>query len=272
MPPKMHLCALLSDRTMIKIDALPAFSDNYIWLLQDPERRHCAVVDPGDAAPVEAWLAANPDWQLSDILITHHHFDHVGGIERLKAATGARVLGPANEKIPGRDLALHDGDQVDVLGQRFSVYAVPGHTLGHIAYIQAEQHWLFCGDTLFAGGCGRLFEGSPEQMHQSLSRLAALPEQTQVFCTHEYTLSNLRFAAAVEPDNQQIKQRLEQVGQWREAGQISLPSSIALERATNPFLRSSEPAVSAMIAERDGPASRSPTQVFAALRAWKDHF
>lgn len=272
MPPKMHLCALLSDRTMIKIDALPAFSDNYIWLLQDPERRHCAVVDPGDAAPVEAWLAANPGWQLSDILITHHHFDHVGGIERLKAATGARVLGPANEKIPGRDLALHDGDQVDVLGQRFSVYAVPGHTLGHIAYIQAEQHWLFCGDTLFAGGCGRLFEGSPEQMHQSLSRLAALPEQTQVFCTHEYTLSNLRFAAAVEPDNQQIKQRLEQVGQWREAGQISLPSSIALERATNPFLRSSEPAVSAMIAERDGPASRSPTQVFAALRAWKDHF
>lgn len=272
MPPKMHLCALLSDRTMIKIDALPAFSDNYIWLLQDPERRHCAVVDPGDAAPVEAWLAAHPGWQLSDILITHHHFDHVGGIERLKAATGARVLGPANEKIPGRDLALHDGDQVDVLGQRFSVYAVPGHTLGHIAYIQAEQHWLFCGDTLFAGGCGRLFEGSPEQMHQSLSRLAALPEQTQVFCTHEYTLSNLRFAAAVEPDNQQIKQRLEQVGQWREAGQISLPSSIALERATNPFLRSSEPAVSAMIAERDGPASRSPTQVFAALRAWKDHF
>lgn len=272
MPPKMHLCALLSDRTMIKIDALPAFSDNYIWLLQDPERRHCAVVDPGDAAPVEAWLAAHPGWQLSDILITHHHFDHVGGIERLKATTGARVLGPANEKIPGRDLALHDGDQVDVLGQRFSVYAVPGHTLGHIAYIQAEQHWLFCGDTLFAGGCGRLFEGSPEQMHQSLSRLAALPEQTQVFCTHEYTLSNLRFAAAVEPDNQQIKQRLEQVGQWREAGQISLPSSIALERATNPFLRSSEPAVSAMIAERDGPASRSPTQVFAALRAWKDHF
>jgi hydroxyacylglutathione hydrolase len=272
MPPKMHLCALLSDRTMIKIEALPAFSDNYIWLLQDPERRHCAVVDPGDAAPVEAWLAANPDWQLSDILITHHHFDHVGGIERLKAATGARVLGPANEKIPGRDLALHDGDQVDVLGQRFSVYAVPGHTLGHIAYIQAEQHWLFCGDTLFAGGCGRLFEGSPEQMHQSLSRLAALPEQTQVFCTHEYTLSNLRFAAAVEPDNQQIKQRLEQVGQWREAGRISLPSSIALERATNPFLRSSEPAVSAMIAELDGPASRSPTQVFAALRAWKDHF
>lgn len=268
----MHLCALLSDPLMIKIDALPAFSDNYIWLLQDAEQRRCAVVDPGDAAPVEAWLAANPGWQLSDILITHHHFDHVGGIERLKAATGARVLGPANEKIPGRDLALRDGDQADVLGQRFDIYEVPGHTLGHIAYIQPEQHWLFCGDTLFAGGCGRLFEGSPEQMHNSLSRLAALPEQTQVFCTHEYTLSNLRFAAAVEPDNAEIQQRLAQVSQWREAGQISLPSSIALERATNPFLRSAQPSVGARISEREGPASRSPAQVFAALRAWKDHF
>lgn len=272
MGPKMHLCALLSDQLMIKIDALPAFSDNYIWLLQDSEQRRCAVVDPGDAAPVEAWLAANPGWQLSDILITHHHVDHVGGIAQLKATTGARVLGPASEQIPGRDLALHDGDQVEVLGQRFSIYAVPGHTLGHIAYIQADQHWLFSGDTLFAGGCGRLFEGSPEQMFHSLSRLAALPEQTLVFCTHEYTLSNLRFAAAVEPDNLPIRQRLEQVARWREAGQISLPSSIGLEHATNPFLRSSEPAVSARIAEREGPAQRSPAQVFAALRAWKDQF
>lgn len=272
MGPKMHFYALLSDPLMIKIDALPAFSDNYIWLLQNAEQRRCAVVDPGDAAPVEAWLAANPGWQLSDILITHHHFDHVGGIERLKAATGARVLGPANENIPGRDLALCDGDQADVLGQRFDIYEVPGHTLGHIAYIQPEQHWLFCGDTLFAGGCGRLFEGSPEQMHHSLSRLAALPEQTQVFCTHEYTLSNLRFAVAVEPQNQQIQQRLEQVTTWREAGRISLPSSIALERATNPFLRSAEAEVQRMIEERDGPMARTNEQVFAALRAWKDKF
>jgi hydroxyacylglutathione hydrolase len=268
----MHLCSLLSDLVMIKIDALPAFSDNYIWLLQDAAQRRCAVVDPGDAAPVEAWLAANPGWQLSDILITHHHFDHVGGIERLKATTGARVLGPANEKIPGRDLALRDGDQAEILGHCFDIVEVPGHTLGHIAYIQPEQHWLFCGDTLFAGGCGRLFEGTPEQMHASLSRLATLPEQTQVFCTHEYTLSNLGFAAAVEPGNPEIRQRLEQVRQWRETGQISLPSSIGLERATNPFLRSAQPAVSACIAEREGPASRSPAQVFAALRAWKDHF
>ncbi|MGB4074899.1 hydroxyacylglutathione hydrolase [Pseudomonas sp.] len=257
---------------MIKIDALPAFSDNYIWLLQDPEQRRCAVVDPGDAAPVEAWLTANPGWQLSDILITHHHFDHVGGIEQLKASSGARVLGPANEKIPRRDLALGESDRVTVLGHDFQVIEVPGHTLGHIAYHQADQHWLFCGDTLFAGGCGRLFEGTPQQMHASLSRLAALPEQTQVYCTHEYTLSNLRFATTVEPLNTQIAQRLEQVSQWRAAGQISLPSSIGLERATNPFLRSAQAAVSTTLAARDGIKERSNIEAFAALRAWKDSF
>lgn len=257
---------------MIKIDALPAFSDNYIWLLQDLESRRCAVVDPGDAAPVLAWLAAHPGWQLSDILVTHHHFDHVGGVERLKAASGARVLGPAQENIPARDLALREGEHVEVLGQLFRVLEVPGHTLGHIAYYQAEQHWLFCGDTLFAAGCGRLFEGSAEQMHDSLSRLAALPGQTQVYCTHEYTLSNLRFAQAVEPDNPQIAQRLAEVSTWRQAGRISLPSNLALERATNPFLRSAEPAVKARIDERDGPQQRSASEVFAELRAWKDHF
>ncbi|MDP3814719.1 hydroxyacylglutathione hydrolase [Pseudomonas sp.] len=257
---------------MIKIDALPAFSDNYIWLLQDPEQRRCAVVDPGDAAPVEAWLKAHAGWQLSDILITHHHFDHIGGIERLKALSGARVLGPAKEKIPGRDLALSEGEQVEVLGHSFKVIEVPGHTLGHIAYYQAQQHWLFCGDTLFAAGCGRLFEGTPQQMHDSLGRLAALPEQTLVFCTHEYTLSNLRFAATVEPHNAQIRQRLEQVSAWRAVGQISLPSSLALERATNPFLRSAEAAVQEKIDEREGPRQRSSSQVFAALRAWKDNF
>lgn len=257
---------------MIKIDALPAFSDNYIWLLQDLEQHRCAVVDPGDAAPVLAWLNSHPDWQLSDILITHHHPDHVGGIQPLKAATGARVLGPAQENIPARDLALRESDEVEVLGQRFRVIEVPGHTLGHIAYYQAEQHWLFCGDTLFAAGCGRLFEGSPAQMHDSLSRLAALPGQTQVYCTHEYTLSNLRFAQAVEPDNPQIAQRLQEVSAWRAEGRISLPSSLALECATNPFLRSAEEAVKAKIDEHDGPQKRSPSEVFARLRAWKDNF
>ncbi|WP_372875219.1 hydroxyacylglutathione hydrolase [Pseudomonas sp.] len=257
---------------MIKIDALPAFSDNYIWLLQDPEQRRCAVVDPGDAAPVLAWLNGHPGWQLSDILITHHHPDHVGGIQPLKAATGARVLGPAQEHIPARDLALREDDEVEVLGQRFRVIEVPGHTLGHIAYYQAEQHWLFCGDTLFAAGCGRLFEGSPAQMHDSLSRLAALPGQTQVYCTHEYTLSNLRFAQAVEPNNPQIAQRLKEVSTWRAEGRISLPSSLAQECATNPFLRTTVEAVKAKIDEHDGLQQRSPSEVFARLRAWKDNF
>ncbi|HSX91021.1 MAG TPA: hydroxyacylglutathione hydrolase [Pseudomonas sp.] len=257
---------------MIKIDALPAFSDNYIWLLQDSGQQRCAVVDPGDAAPVLAWLNAHPGWQLSDILVTHHHHDHVGGIAQLKAATGARVLGPARETIPERDSALKDGDCVEVLGHTLNVIEVPGHTLGHIAYYQAEQHWLFCGDTLFAAGCGRLFEGSPAQMHASLQRLAALPERTLVYCTHEYTLSNLRFAQAVEPDNAQIAERLQQVAAWRQAGQISLPSTLALERATNPFLRCAEPAVIETLNCREGAENRSSAQVFTRLRAWKDNF
>ncbi|MHA6493206.1 hydroxyacylglutathione hydrolase [Pseudomonas borbori] len=257
---------------MIKIDALPAFSDNYIWLLQDVERRRCAVVDPGDAAPVLAWLAGNPGWQLSDILITHHHFDHVGGIAELKAATGARVMGPANEKIPACDLALSEGHSVEVLDHALRVIDVPGHTLGHIAYYQADQHWLFCGDTLFAGGCGRLFEGSPAQMHDSLGRLAALPDQTLVYCTHEYTLSNLRFAQAVEPANARLAERLREVTAWRAAGKISLPSTLELERATNPFLRCQEPAIVDTINEREGLRTRTSGEVFTQLRAWKDSF
>lgn len=257
---------------MIQIDALPAFNDNYIWLLQDARSKRCAVVDPGDAAPVMAWLEARPDWTLSDILITHHHFDHVGGVETLKKATGVRVAGPAGEKIPARDLDLNDNDEIDVLGLRFQVMAVPGHTLGHIAYYHAGQDLLFCGDTLFAGGCGRLFEGTPQQMHQSLSRLAALPARTLVYCTHEYTLSNLRFAHAVEPDNARLNERLAEVTRWRDEGRISLPSNIELELATNPFLRVGEPSVLAATNGRDDRQSSEPSAVFASLRAWKDKF
>ncbi|QXI30344.1 hydroxyacylglutathione hydrolase [Pseudomonas vanderleydeniana] len=259
---------------MIQIDALPAFTDNYIWLLRDDARQRCAVVDPGDAAPVLAWLEAHPGWRLDDILVTHHHHDHVGGVERLKQATGARVLGPANEKIPARDVALQDNDRVNVLDLEFQVFAVPGHTLGHIAFYQADEQapLLFCGDTLFAAGCGRLFEGTPEQMHASLSRLAALPAHTAVHCTHEYTLGNLRFAQAVEPDNPEIAARLEQVGQWRADGRISLPSNLALELRTNPFLRVGETSVKEKADERNGRDNQSPSEVFAALRAWKDTF
>jgi hydroxyacylglutathione hydrolase len=255
---------------MIQISALPAFTDNYIWLLQDHRSQRCAVVDPGDAAPVEAWLDAHPDWVLSDILITHHHHDHVGGVERLKHISGATVYGPASENIPARDVALQDNDTASVLGWDFDVYAVPGHTLGHIAYY--HHGLLFCGDTLFAAGCGRLFEGTPDQMHHSLSRLAALPEDTLVYCTHEYTLSNLKFAAAVEPTNTDIAARLEKVTQQRQNGVMTLPSTLALEKLTNPFLRTGETLVKQKVDERAGAQNRAPSEVFAALRAWKDKF
>ncbi|MFJ3487258.1 hydroxyacylglutathione hydrolase [Pseudomonas sp. NPDC090202] len=259
---------------MIQIDALPAFSDNYIWLLQDNASKRCAVVDPGDAAPVLAWLERNPGWQLSDILVTHHHADHTGGVEQLKNATDARVYGPAGEKIPARDVALDDKQQISVLGLDFIIYTVPGHTLGHIAYYHADAQapLLFCGDTLFAAGCGRLFEGTPEQMHQSLSRLGALPDSTLVYCTHEYTLSNLRFAVAVEPNNPDVVARFEQVTQWRAENRMSLPSNLALEHRTNPFLRASQPAVKQKADERTGTDNASAVAVFAALRAWKDKF
>ncbi len=259
---------------MLRIDALPAFSDNYIWLLQDPQQQRCAVVDPGDAQPVLNWLHSHPGWTLSDILITHHHPDHIAGIAALKAATGARVAGPALEQIPARDLALEDGSRLQVLGLDWRVLHVPGHTLGHVAYLHSdtEAPLLFCGDTLFAAGCGRLFEGTAEQMFESLSRLAALPDATLVYCTHEYTLSNLRFAAAVEPDNPVIQQRLAEVTRLRAEQRISLPSSIALEKASNPYLRTGETSVKQIAALREGRQNLAPVAVFAALRRWKDSF
>ncbi|MBM3113294.1 hydroxyacylglutathione hydrolase [Pseudomonas sp. P66] len=259
---------------MIQIDALPAFTDNYIWLLQDSALQQCAVVDPGDAAPVLAWLERHPGWRLTDILVTHHHHDHVGGVEQLKQATGAQVCGPSQERIPGRDLALDDHASVRVLGLDFHIIAVPGHTLGHIAYYcgSTALPLLFCGDTLFAAGCGRLFEGTPEQMHHSLERLAALPAQTLVYCTHEYTLSNLRFAKAVEPENSHIAQRFADVTALRAQDRITLPSTLALEKLTNPFLRTTETSVKEKLDERSTLINPTPSAVFAGLRAWKDKF
>ncbi|MBM3108752.1 hydroxyacylglutathione hydrolase [Pseudomonas sp. V1] len=259
---------------MIQIDALPAFTDNYIWLLQDSALQQCAVVDPGDAAPVLAWLERHPGWRLTDILVTHHHHDHVGGVEQLKQATGAQVCGPSQERIPGRDLALDDHASVRVLGLDFQIIAVPGHTLGHIAYYcgSTALPLLFCGDTLFAAGCGRLFEGTPEQMHHSLERLAALPAQTLVYCTHEYTLSNLRFAKAVEPENSHIAQRFADVTALRAQDRITLPSTLALEKLTNPFLRTTETSVKEKLDERRTLIDPTPSAVFAGLRAWKDKF
>lgn len=259
---------------MLKIEALSAFNDNYIWLLQDSNARCCAVVDPGDAGPVLEWLRAHPGWRLSDILITHHHRDHVGGVETLKRLTGARVAGPAHEHIPGRDVALEEGATLIVLDHAFIAMEVPGHTLGHIAYYHHDRSasWLFSGDTLFAGGCGRLFEGTPRQMFDALKRLAALPASTYLYCAHEYTLSNLRFAQAVEPDNPDIAERLRQVVEQRHAGRITLPSTLHQELATNPFLRCGEAATRTAAERLGAPSCADPATIFTLLRAWKNDF
>jgi len=258
---------------------VPAFEDNYIWLVSDGH--NAVVVDPGDAAPVEAYLTKR-GWRLTAILLTHHHHDHVGGVAKLLVSQSADgeipVIGPAGEAIEHLTRRVKQGDHVSIASPALecSVIDVPGHTAGHIAYFQPADPegtpHLFCGDTLFASGCGRLFEGTPQQMHHSLQRLATLPDATLVYCAHEYTLSNLRFAVAVEPDNPDVAARFEQVTQWREQDRISLPSNLALERKTNPFLRASQPSVKQKADERTGTDNASPVEVFAALRAWKDKF
>ncbi len=251
---------------------IPAFADNYIWMLHDG--RAAWVVDPGDAKPVLAALQAH-GLQLAGILVTHHHADHVGGLSGLRPHLQGPVYGPAREHIPGPITPLHDGDSINVLGLRFRVIDVPGHTAGHIAYVQqgAAAPLLFCGDTLFSAGCGRLFEGTPAQMAASLARLAAGPDDTQVCCTHEYTLSNLRFAAAVEPDNRDIAQHTLDCQALRQAGRPTLPSTLALEKLINPFLRCQQPAVVAA-AQRMGPLNDAgdSVAVLAALREWKNRF
>jgi hydroxyacylglutathione hydrolase len=253
--------------------ALPAFADNYLWLLHDGHE--AVVVDPGDAAPVER-LLDELELRLAGILVTHHHADHIGGLAALRPrlhATSGVVHAPAGEAIPGPVLALHDGDRISVLGLEFEVLEVPGH----IAYMQrggvGAEHapLLFCGDILFSAGCGRLFEGTPAQMHRSLARLAALPERTQVCCSHEYTVSNLKFAAAVEPDNTAVAEHLELCTAVRASGRPTLPSTIALERRINPFLRCTEPAVIAA-ARAQGAATTDPVAVFTTLREWKNRF
>lgn len=251
--------------------ALPAFDDNYIWMLHDGLR--VAVVDPGDADPVNAALDAH-GLQLAAILVTHHHPDHVAGIDELRPRLQGPVYGPARERIPAPFEPLAEGDRIEVLGLRFDVIEVPGHTAGHIAYVTHDEGaspLLFCGDTLFSAGCGRLFEGTAAQMQASLARLATLPDTTRVCCTHEYTLSNLRFAAAVEPANADVAAHLRHCEALRAQQQMTLPSTLALERRINPFLRWSEPAVvDAAVAQ--GAPGRDPVAVFGALREWKNRF
>jgi hydroxyacylglutathione hydrolase len=254
---------------MLEIFPIPAFKDNYIWLARSGA--NALVVDPGDAGPVDDCLARN-DLTLVAILVTHHHPDHVGGLAELLATRAVPVYGPRGEAIPAVTRQIGEGDRVAVpaLGVTFSVLEVPGHTRGHVAYYGAES--LFCGDTLFACGCGRLFEGTAEQMHASLQKLAALPDATRVYCAHEYTLDNIRFARAVEPDNAALAARERSERGRRDAGQPTLPTTLALERATNPFLRCTAPSVIAAASKRGGAALSDPVQVFAAIRGWKNQF
>jgi hydroxyacylglutathione hydrolase len=252
---------------------IPAFSDNYIWMLHAAGQ--ALVVDPGDAQPVLAMLQQQ-GLQLQGILVTHHHADHVGGVAQLRQATGAPAWGPAYEALPDGVQRVQGGDTVQALGGPWQVIDVPGHTSGHIAFYSTAaqaQPVLFCGDTLFSGGCGRLFEGTPQQMQQSLDRLAALPDDTLVCCAHEYTVSNLRFAQAVEPDNKALSRYMQQCMSLREAGHPTLPSRLETERAINPFLRTRQAAVAAAAVDFDAQVQpQDPASVLAGLRQWKNVF
>ena len=246
-----------------------AFQDNYIWCLR--RASVAVVVDPGDARPVLDYLAKE-GLRLTAILTTHHHGDHVGGNTGLLAKYNVPVFGPARENIPGITRKLREGDTVEVPGvdMHFQVFDVPGHTAGHIAYF--GEGVLFCGDTLFSCGCGRLFEGTAAQMHASLGKFAALPGDTLVYCAHEYTLSNLRFARAADPGNPAINDRETSARAALAKGNPSLPSTIESELAANPFLRSAIPALATSASQHAGHTLTSPLEVFAALRSWKDGF
>jgi len=258
--------------TPIRIEPVPAFRDNYFWLLSRAGR--AAIVDPGDAAPVKRALAQRA-LELTDILVTHHHADHMGGVAELARAGHVRVYTPATENIAtgaAHATPLREGDSIEVLGTRFDVLDVPGHTAGHIAYHAPQLQSLFCGDTLFAAGCGRLFEGTPAQMLGSLRKLAMLPPATRVYCAHEYTLSNLRFALAVEPANERLRQRNVACTQLRSRGEPTVPSTIEEELATNPFLRVDAPAVRQAAEREQAGAASCATSTFAAIRGWKNRF
>ena len=254
---------------MLHVTPIPAFRDNYIWALHDD--KIAVVVDPGDAAPVLNFLREK-NLQLNTILITHHHNDHVGGNRDLLAKFPVPVYGPAAEKIDTLTLRLNENDVVNLLqlGLSFRVIQIPGHTAGHIAYV--GHGMVFCGDTLFACGCGRLFEGTAAQMHVSLSKLAALPGDTKVYCAHEYTLANIAFARAVEPDNVTLLQREFDDREKRGNNIPTVPSTIQIELATNPFLRCSEPAVIAAANRHGNATHHAAVDVLATIREWKNNF
>ncbi len=252
---------------MLDIKSIPAFNDNYIWLIKNSDRR-CAVVDPGDAAPVLAYLQEH-DLTLDAILITHHHHDHIGGIpELVRQFPGIDVVGPANEPVPTLTHPVNSGDQIELFGEVFMVIGLEGHTLGHVGYVGDEK--LFCGDTLFSAGCGRVFEGTMEQMYSSLQKMAMLPEETLVYCAHEYTASNVAFALAVEPDNNQLQIYREEVNRLRAQNLPTIPTTIRREKWINPFLRVEEPSVIKSVNTRT--SQIDPISIFTALREWKNEF
>ncbi|WP_374764170.1 hydroxyacylglutathione hydrolase [Yunchengibacter salinarum] len=248
---------------------IPVLRDNYVYLIHDAASGETAVVDPAVAEPVEEALNAR-GWALTQIINTHHHWDHTGANETLKGRYGARVTGPAGERdrIPGIDVAVAGGDHIHVGDREALVIDVPGHTSGHIAYHFASEKALFCGDTLFAMGCGRLFEGTPDQMWRSLTRLMDLPDDTRAYCAHEYTLANGTFALSVEPDNDALRRRMEAVKALREAGKPTIPTTIGEEKDTNPFLRPMSPEIQQEV----GLTGAALTKVFAEVRHRKDTF
>lgn len=265
----------------LKVSSVGAFSDNYIWVFGQDGGRDVCIVDPGDAAPVLAALYSQ-DLQLSSILLTHHHADHIGGVKELLAGfPGTPVYGPKSSKIDSVTSRISDGDKLYLAAVDFSTVSVPGHTLDHIAYYASghsgvenpKNGVLFCGDTLFAGGCGRIFEGNPAMMYKSLVKLASLPGSTMVYCAHEYTQANLRFAIVADPGNPDTIERLQQVNNARNAGISTVPSMLSMELRTNPFLRCHTRAVRETVIERMNiPSDSNEIEVFAALRRWKDSF
>ena len=264
---------------MLHVDAVKAFNDNYLWVFHEEGQNAACVVDPGDAEPVLRHLAAK-GLQLAAILVTHHHADHIGGIEQLLRQTSVQgvkvpVYGPATARIPQVTHPVHEGSILELLGHRFEVLEVPGHTLEHVAYVATstdDSVQLFCGDTLFAAGCGRMFEGTPAMMHHSLQKLAALPPQTLVYCAHEYTMANLRFATAVMPDNREVQKRVREEQAKRDRGLATVPSLLGMELKTNPFLRCAEAEVVTAAAAQQPEAAQDPASVFGVLRRWKDSF
>lgn len=257
----------------IDIQYIEIFNDNYIWLIISADKLNAVAVDPGDSGPVIAYLDAE-NITLTDILITHHHFDHTGGILDLAKIYDLNVYGPYHENIPGVTVNLQEGDKVclESIDLELTVIEVPGHTLGHIAYYSENYTKLFCGDTLFSAGCGRVFEGTTQQMYASLQKLMNLPDTTQIYCTHEYTLQNLKFAEFIEPENLAIKYKIKEVESLQAKLTPSLPTTLADEKEFNPFLRCKEPALLEALSATQGVSFASAEDTFKCLRKLKDNF